>query len=444
MAVYVLAKNKKRLMPCSEKRARLLLERGRARIDKTYPFTIRLTDRVDGATQPLALKIDPGSKKTGFAIVRQTAEEPVVVNLFELEHRGQNISETLKTRKGYRKRRRSVNLRYRAPRFNNRRKPAGWLAPSLRHRIQTTMSWVERIIKLAPITEIVEELVRFDMQKIQNPEISGIEYQNGTLAGFEIREYLLAKFGHQCVYCDTQVGPFNLDHVQPRSKNGSNRVSNLVLACIPCNEAKDDQSIHQFLNHDPIRVAKILKHAKAPLRDAAAVNSTRYALLGALNSINLPVSVGTGGRTKFNRKRYGVPKTHALDAACVGIMDDIPKLKNWNILTLEIAAKGRGAYQRTRVRSGFPNGYLPRIKRHFGFQTGDMVFADVPRGKHGGKHTGRVAVRSSGSFNIQTANGTLQGIRWKHCRTLQRADGYRYNLRKALFLLGLNAKVSAA
>src|SRR5690625_4024702 len=196
MAVFVLGKNKRPLMPCSEKRARLLLERGRARVHRLVPFTIRLLDRTvaDCALQPLELKIDPGSKTSGLALVRtrqsvnaQSGEITAtahVLNLFELIHRGFQISQALTARSQMRRRRRSANLRYRAPRFLNRKnKGKGWLAPSLQHRIDTTLSWVARLRRVAPITHLAQELVRFDMQQLENPEISGVEYQQGELAG---------------------------------------------------------------------------------------------------------------------------------------------------------------------------------------------------------------------------------------------------------------------
>jgi 5-methylcytosine-specific restriction endonuclease McrA len=227
-------------MLCSEKRARLLLERGRARVDKMYPFTIRLVDRKSGDTQPLILKVDPGSKQTGLTIVREDEATTTVVALFALKHRSAAIGKSLKRRAGFRRRRRSANLRYRAPRFDNRRKPKGWLAPSV--RLRTLQATVACLRRLALIAFPVQELVRFDMQWIENPEISRAEYQNGTLAGYELREYLLEKGGRRCAYCDAKDVPLNLDHVHPKAAGGSNRESNLTLACIGCNQKKGIQT----------------------------------------------------------------------------------------------------------------------------------------------------------------------------------------------------------
>jgi 5-methylcytosine-specific restriction endonuclease McrA len=440
MAVFVLDRRKKPLMPCSEKRARLLLERGRARVHRLVPFTIRLVDRrvEDSSLQQLRVKLDPGSKITGITLVRdskdvdaqtgaQTGEARKtahVLLLAELHHRGHAIRDALTQRAAFRRRRRCANLRYRQPRFDNRTRRDGWLAPSLQHRVDTIMSWVRRLWRWAPVMALSQELVRFDTQALQDPEISGIEYQQGTLAGYEVREYLLEKWGRKCAYCDAQNVTFTIDHIHPRSKGGSDRVSNLTLACHPCNQRKANRDVADFLAKDPKRLARIEAQQKAPLQDAAAVNSTRWALFHRLKATSLPVEVGTGGRTKWNRARLGIPKAHALDAACVGEVDAV---QGWTVPTLQIKASGRGSYQRTRLdRFGFPRGYLMRVKQVYGFQTGDLVKADVPSGKKVGIHIGRVAVRASGSFNIQTPHGVVQGVSHRHCHIVQRGDGYGY------------------
>ncbi len=422
MAVFVLDKRKKPLMPCSEKRARLLLARGKAVVARRYPFTIRLKDRAGGVAQPVRVKIDPGSTASGVALVRDAADGQHVLWLAEIQHRAHTIREAMRERRALRRRRRS-QLRYRPARFDNRTRPDGWLAPSLQHRVDTTLAWVERLKRLAPVSATSMELVRFDTQKMESPEIRGTEYQQGTLAGYETREYLLEKWERTCAYCDAHNVPLEVEHIRPRSRGGSDRVSNLTLACHACNQTKGNRDVREFVT-DPARLARILKHAKAPLRDAAAVNTTRWALYQRLQETRLPVEVASGGRTKFNRSRQDIPKTHALDAANVG---ELSTLHAWRVPTLVIRATGRGAYQRTRLtRHGFPRGYLTRGKRIHGFQTGDHVRATVPSGKKAGVHEGRVAVRASGSFNIQTGTTTVQGIHHRHCRLLQRADGYGY------------------
>jgi hypothetical protein len=158
----------------------------------------------------------------------------------------------------------------------------------------------------------------------------------------------------------------------------------------------------------------------------------RKALIEDLKQSDLPIETASGGLTKYNRQSLSIPKSHCLDATCTG---PLSALHNWNTSILNIKAIGRGSHQRTRLDAyGFPRGYLIRKKKVFGFQTGDIVEALVPQGKKMGKYRGRVAVRASGSFNIQMPTETLQGISWKYCKLLSRADGYSYSLQKLIIL----------
>ncbi len=425
MSVFVLDQRKKPLMPCSERRARLLLRRKRAVVHRVWPFTIRLKDRSreESQVQPIALKLDPGSKTTGMALVRvedtQQGEVHHALHLAELAHRGEQVHQALRKRAGYRRRRRSANLRHRSPRFQNRRRPAGWLPPSLRSRIGNVLSWASRYVQWVPVSRLEVERVKFDPALLQNPELTGVAYQRGDLFGWEIRSYLLEKFGRCCVYCGRGETAFEIDHVVPRSRGGSDRVSNLVLSCHDCNSAKGDRTAAEF-GHPQVAV-----QAKLPLRNAAAVNATRFAFVEALGVLGLPTGTWSGGRTRWNRERFGIKKAHCLDALCVG---DVAGVHVPVSRTLGITAQGRGSYQRTNVdESGFPRGYLTREKRMRGFSTGDLVRARVPEHlKTGGVHLGRVAVRASGSFRV----GKTDGINAKYCQVVQRADGYSYALRK--------------
>jgi 5-methylcytosine-specific restriction endonuclease McrA len=423
MSVFVLDQHKQPLMPCSEKRARLLLSHKRAVVHRVMPFTIRLKDRCvqQSHLQPMALKLDPGSKTTGIALVRveQTEQGEIhhAVHLAELSHRGENVHIAMQRRARYRRRRRSTNLRYRQPRFLNRRRVAGWLPPSLLSRIGNVLTWVHRYRRWVPISRIEVEQVKFDMHLMQNPEIEGIAYQRGELFGWEVRAYLLEKFHHRCVYCGRGDTALELDHQVPRSRGGSDRVSNLVSSCHDCNSAKGNRTAAEFGYPD------VAAQAKQPLRDAAAVNATRLALVEVLCKEGLPLGTWSGGRTRWNRDQFGIQKTHARDALCVGNM---ALVRRGRLRTLCIAALGRGQYRRTNVDdSGFPRSYLMRKKRVREFQTGDLVKAVVPLPlKTAGTHVGKVVVRATGSFCI----GKVDGINAKYCHMVQRSDGYGYVL----------------
>lgn len=334
------------------------------------------------------------------------------------------------TRAQLRRGRRSRNLRYRAPRYRNRARPAGWLPPSLQHRVDTVVGQVRRLQRWVPVQEIHMERVSFDVSALAaGRDLAGVEYQQGTLAGYEVREYLLEKWRRRCAYCGATGVPLNIDHIRPRARGGSNRIINLTLACIPCNEAKAAADIRKFLAAKPRQLERILAQAKAPLRDSAAMNATRWRLSKSLAELGAPVHAWSGGRTKRNRTRAGLPKTHTLDALSVGRLDhDMSEsIVRHPTAVLIVTATGRGRYQRTTPdRYGFPRLVKPRNKTQYGFATGDLVRAVVPSGKKAGTHTGRVAVRSSGSFNVRTNHGLVQGIHHRHIRLLQRADGYGY------------------
>lgn len=413
--VFVLDTEKRPLGPIHPSRARKLLDAGKAAVFRRYPFTVILKYAVpDTEIAPLRLKLDPGSKTTGIAIVNDASGE--VVFAAELQHRGQRIKAALDDRRAVRRSRRTRHTRYRQPRFLNRRRPAGWLPPSLMSRVHNIDTWVSRLRRLCHITAISQELVRFDTQLMQNPEISGVAYQQGTLQGYEVREYLLEKWERRCAYCGKSGVPLEVEHIIPKSRGGSNRVSNLTIACHDCNQDKGDRTAAEF-GHPEVQA-----QAKLPLKDAAAVNSTRWALYQQLKETGLPVEVGSGGLTKYNRTVRRLAKTHWLDAACVGHSTPAV-LHTSRVKPLTITANGWGNRQMCGAnRYGFPIRHRAHQKRYFGFQTGDMVRATVPGGKHQGSHVGRVAVRASGSFRV----GKVDGISYKHITVQQRLDGYSY------------------
>jgi 5-methylcytosine-specific restriction endonuclease McrA len=426
MRVPVLDTTKKLLAPTTPRRARLLLESGKAAVLRRYPFTIILKREIENPVLPdLRLKIDPGSKTTGVAIVNQESGE--VVFAAEIEHRGHAIKSRLDARRSLRHGRRARKTRYRKPRFSNRRKPEGWLPPSLVSRVENVFTWACRLARAYPIKGIAMELVKFDTQLMQNPEIEGVEYQQGELHGFELREYVLIKFNHRCVYagddspCDHVL---NVDHIIPRSRGGPNRASNLVCACRKHNEEKNNLSLEEYGRLRGRNFIHVKAQAKAPLKDAAAANATRWALFNRLKGLGLPIETGSGGLTKFNRTRRGLPKAHWIDAVCVG-QETPEKLEIAGVCPLRIKATGHGSRQMCRTNKyGFPKAHRTHKRMYMGFQTGDIVKADIPGGKYAGHHIGRLsAVRQRPSFKLNGFDAHP-----KYLKQIHRADGYEYRI----------------
>ena len=247
MRVFVLDKNKKPLMPCHPRRARALLTKGKAAVFRQAPFTIILFEREEGVRQDISLRLDPGSKTTGVALVADFKKSDQVIWAAHLKHRGAFIKKKLDQRRAIRRGRRSRHLRYRAPRFNNRTRSTGWLPPSIQSRVDQVCHLSKRLCRIAPIASIAVETVRFDMQKLTNPEISGVAYQKGTLFGYEVREYLLEKWGRKCAYCEAADLRLEIDHITPKSAGGTNAVNNLTICCRSCNEKKGNKALQDFL-----------------------------------------------------------------------------------------------------------------------------------------------------------------------------------------------------
>lgn len=455
--VLVLDAQKNPLMPCQPARARELLRKGKAAVFRHRPFTIILKDRISGTVQVTQIKLDPGSKTTGIAVNAHFKRGITTIWGAELAHRGTRIKLLLEGRRAVRRGRRNRHTRYRAARWRNRapakctvcgrnakhgsrfcrqHSPRSYkagenrvrrLQPSLKHRVHTTLTWVERLARWTPSTQVSQELVRFDMQQMDNPEIDGVEYQQGTLRGYEVREYLLEKWQRKCAYCGAENVPLEIEHIHPKSLGGTNRISNLALACHACNQKKGNRPLTEFLAKHPDKLRAVLRQATTPLLDAAAVNSARWDLWETLKVTGLAIEVGTGGRTKYNRLTQRYPKAHWIDAACVGTSGEHVRVDK-TLRPLIIKAMGHGTRRMCQTdKFGFPILHRARIKRYFGFATGDLVEASPQRGKHKGQAiVGRVTVSHTGNFKIMTAEGKISSSH-KYCRLLQRADGYDYS-----------------
>lgn len=294
------------------------------------------------------------------------------------------------------------------------------------------------------ITKCSFEAVRFDTQLLDNPDIEGVQYQQGTLLGYELREYLFDRYGHECQYCHGKSGDNILEweHMIPKSRGGSDKVSNATLSCRSCNIEKGSMKPDEWL--------KVLQDKKSPAsldearikgitavlgrtnhrsnKYCAWVTATRRYIERFLFTRFDEVECSSGGRTKYNRTKLELPKDHHYDALCVGTVPEEGYQDMTNGYCLYIKAIGRGTRFRGKInKCGIIIQKLePRQKAVFGFMNGDIVTADVPKGKYAGHHIGRVMTRASGSFDIRTMAGDLVTTGWKYCKRLQYGDGYSY------------------
>ena len=307
--VYVLSQNGQPLMPTeNHAKVRVFLKQGKAKVVQRCPFTIQLLYESTTHTQKINLGIDAGSKTIG---VSATTDSKV---LYEAEVVLRNdIVELLSGRRALRRSRRNRKTRYRKPRFDNRKKPDGWLAPSIRQKIETHVTVVENITKILPMTKIIVETASFDIQKIKNPEIEGAEYQHGEQLDFwNVREYVLFRDGHTCQCCKgkSKDNILNVHHIESR-KTGGNAPNNLITLCETCHKA-----YHKGIITLPKEI-----HRGMRFRDAAFMGVMRWAFYDRLKELYNPLGaevINTYGYiTKNTRITYDLPKEHYVDARCI-------------------------------------------------------------------------------------------------------------------------------
>ena len=308
----------------------------------------------------------------------------------------------------------------------------GWIAPSLMSRVFNIHTWVSRLSKIYPITQLAVEHVKFDTQLMENPEISGVAYQRGTLYEAEVWEYLLEKFGRKCFYCKAKNVPLEKEHIFPKSKGGTNRVSNLTVSCRECNIEKGNHHPNELEGELGKRAQSALRAAKKPLKDAQAVNTIRWKIVETLKATGIPVIYGTGGKTKWHRKQAGLPKTHYYDAACVS---DVAKPPGpHSVLAIHAVGYGHrgdlGDYQTKQESPGFKNPYR-RIEHSGGFQKLDTVEMTTKKGRYIGcinsfdktpeGRPQKLRIKTDWTGSDGRKNGTIHQL-----RRIQRRDGYAY------------------
>lgn len=299
--VYIQDIDGKPMMPTTRHgKVRRLLKDSKAVVVNTCPFTIKLMYKTSGYKQEIVLGVDAGTKHVGLSATTKSKElysSEVILR--------SDIVELLSTRRESRRTRRN-RLRYRKPRFNNRikSKRTGWVAPSVRHRIDAHIRVIDNICSILPVSRVIVEVAQFDTQKIKNPDISGDEYQEGDQLGFwNVREYILARDGHKCQHCKGKSKDpiLNVHHIESR-KTGGDSPSNLITLCETCHKEYHKGNID-------LKV----KRGKS-LRDAAVMGIMKWKLYDELKSRCDNVSMTFGYITKYNRIKYGIEKSHTSDA----------------------------------------------------------------------------------------------------------------------------------
>ena len=375
-----------------------LLKTQKAHIVSYEPFTIQLDYEPDThIIQPMTLGVDSGAIHSGYSVANEHRE---YYNAEVIAR--DDISKRLSDRRMYRRNRRSRKTRYRKPRFKNRKnKKKGWLPPSLEQKVAVQLNEIDHLHRYFPIETIIVEVADFDIQKIKNPDISGVEYQQGTLQGYNIRNYLLEKHGRKCFYCGKSVSKFEVEHMLPKSRGGSNRIDNLTLSCHNCNQKKDTLTAEEFIRQTlPAKKAaaklKQLPNENRLFKYMTQMNATRWALYNAINEKYANVKMTYGYITKYNRIKAGLLKAHHIDAKCITGFSTVPSMKQ-TVVKVKMRRHNRQLHRATFSKGHIRKAAcLPTIV--FGFQLYDFVLFD----NHYYYIKGR---RSSGKFALVSIEG---------------------------------------
>ena len=346
--IYVLNIRGQPLMSTTQHNGKKLLKQGKAKVVQRCPFTIQLNYATGEATQPIKLGVDIGYTNIGFSA--KTDKLEVISGTLTLRN---NVSNKLEERRRYRSTRRG-RLGYRPPRFDNRTRPEGWFAPSIQHRHDSHIRLVETLETLLPITYEKVEVANFDAHKMQHPEITGVAYQQGELQGYEVREYLLDKWGRKCAYCGEKNVPLEVEHIIPRSRGGTDRVSNLTIACRKCNLKKGDKTAEEF------GYPTIQKQAKQPLKAPACLNNIRWKLVEQLGAEHT-----YGYVTKYERNKLGLEKSHVNDAFVIAGGTTQERCRSYEVMQVR---RNNRSIQTNR------KGFKPSIrKQRYQLQPHDVV-----------------------------------------------------------------------
>ena len=379
MLVFVINKDNQPLMPCSAKKARLLLKQNKAKAIKRTPFTIQLLFGSSGYKQSISLGVDAGSKTIGISA---TTDKKV---LFEAEVKLRtDVVELISTRSQNRRSRRHRKTRYRPARFLNRKKDKGWLAPSILNKIDTHLKVVKLVNDILPIDKTIVEVASFDIQKINNPHISGTEYHQGEQLGFwNIREYVLFRDGHKChgrSGCSSTI--LNVHHIESR-KTGGNSPGNLITLCEDC--------------HNKYHLGKLplnLKRSKS-FRDATFMGIMRQSFYNKLEVLYSGVSLTYGYITKNTRITNSLPKEHSIDARCIS-GNPLSEVST-TYLIKHVRGQNRRLHKNTILKGGIRKANkLPRFVH--GFQLFDKV-------RYQNQECFIFGRRVRGSFNVKTIDG---------------------------------------
>jgi hypothetical protein len=414
LLVFVSNKHGDPLMPCSYKKARLLLKQGKAKIYQYEPFTIQLLYGSSGYKQDVSVGIDTGAKYIG---VSATSENRVLIKgTIELRD---DVKALLETRKIYRRSRRNRKTRYRQPKFQNRTRQSGWLPPSIQSRVDNTMRWIDKFLFLLPNPKLIIEVGKFDIQKIENPDINGVEYQQGDMYEYRNRiAYLIAREQGKCQYCNKPYEKGNgwrLHHIWSRHKDRPQHWALLHERCHLDIHAKGEES-------------KLQKKKPKSYKESAFMNIIRQRMFK-----HYPTAKFTYGNVTFqNRCDLGLEKTHYNDAIAISGIKSIGINPDQILFVKQIRVKKRSLHEATprkgrKQKNTSAKRNSKNTKYQSGFYLNDMVMHNKNKGFVTGFCTNGVYVKDSAGEYITKPGKTYKQLPPKDITFLKHTRGWQYS-----------------
>lgn len=426
MRIFVMNMRGDPLMPCTQKKARILLKEGKAVIYKYDPFTIQLTYATGETKQDCHIGIDTGSKHIGMAI---TSENKVLFK-GEIELR-QDVKSNIDTKHIYRRSRRNRKTRYRQPRFLNRKRSDKWLPPSLQNRVDHTFHWIDTFCSLVsdPILHI--EVGKFDTAKMINPEINGVDYQHGQTYGFfEERYFVFARDNYTCQCCGKSKDKIlQTHHIIYRSNGGTDRVDNLITVCTDCHTSKNHQK-GGILYKWQEQHKKVKQYKEPPF-----MNAIRKRIFARYPNAHTTY----GSETTPHRKELGLEKTHYNDAITIsGITNIKEDPKEW-LLIKQFRKKKRSLHEAT-ARKGRkePNCFQKRNSKNTPFYRGFYLNDKVKVFGHGqvgyitGFTSGGAYVKNVDGEYITIQNKSYKQVSIKYLKLLSHNNNWQYVVKSAV------------
>lgn len=414
MRVFVKNQREQNLMPCSQRKARLLLKQNKAKIYCYNPFTIQLLYSTGETIQKCNLGIDSGAKHIGFAV---TSVDKVFMK-GEIELR-QDVKDNIITKKTLRRSRRNRKTRYRKARFLNRKKNNNWLPPSIQSKVDNQINWINKFKNLLPNCDLIIEVGKFDNTKLINPEIQGEEYQQGSLYGYEnVKAYLIARENNKCQLCGKEYDGlgWHIHHIKQRKDSGSNRVDNLALVHGQCHK-----DFHNGL------IKKKFKKAKE-YKESTFMNILRQQIFKRLDC-----KITYGNYTKVDRKQLNLKKTHYNDAIVISGIKSIKENTNDYLIIKQFRKKKRSLHESIpRKGRKIPNRNQTRNSKNTkysnGFYLNDKVKLFDKIGWISGFCNGGCYVKDIENNYITMPNKTYKQVAYKNLKFISHNNNWQYGL----------------